>query len=76
MNVQDYSRRIEEYDGWTLNVVSYRRGETYHCTVDNVDPGAVIARATGSTREGAERRAVVAARRRLNRTRRFPPASG
>jgi hypothetical protein len=44
----------------------------YHCTINNVDPGARFARADGSTREEAERRALEKAERYLAQTRRFP----
>ena len=35
-----------------------RLGDVYHCTIYNVDPGARFARADGSTREEAERKAL------------------
>jgi ribosomal protein S12 methylthiotransferase accessory factor YcaO len=45
--------------------------KTYYCTVDNVDPGAVIARAKGATREEAEAEAIAKAKERLLQTRVF-----
>ena len=39
------------------------------CEIDNVSPGARLARAEGATREEAEGAAMAAAERRLARTR-------
>jgi hypothetical protein len=49
--------------------VSYRLDERFVCEIDNVSPGARVARAEGATREEAERAAIAAAERRLGRTR-------
>ena len=49
MRAEEYSTRIQELDGWKVRLTSYRLGNTYHCTADNVDPGAWIARAQGAT---------------------------
>ena len=35
-------------------IETYKLGDVYHCTIDNVDPGARFARAEGSTSEEAE----------------------
>ena len=72
MRAEEYSTRIQELDGWKVRLTSYRLGNTYHCTADNVDPGAWIARAQGATREEAENRASERARQLLGRTRRMP----
>jgi hypothetical protein len=48
--------------------VSYKLGERFICEIDNVNPGARVARAEGSTREDAERTAIETAERRLTRT--------
>ncbi len=72
MRAEEYSTRIQELDGWRVRLTSYRLGNTYHCTADNVDPGAWIARAQGATREEAESRASERARQLLGRTRRMP----
>ncbi len=53
-------------------LTSYRIGETFHCTLDNVSPGATLARTTGSTREEAESKAIERAAERLGRTTRHP----
>ena len=72
MRAEEYSTRIQELDGWKVRLTSYRLGNTYHCTADNVAPGAWIARAQGATREEAESRASERARQLLGRTRRMP----
>jgi len=74
MHAQEHVRREAELEGWPVAIVSYRLGETYYCEVDNVSPGARIARSEGPTREAAEAAAIADARRRLARTRR--PGSG
>ena len=70
MKPEDYSNREEEILGWRIRISSYRLRERYHATVENVDPGARIARGEGSTRQEAEGQALEDARRRLERTRR------
>jgi len=70
MKVEDYSERRIEIEGWPVNVTSYKIGETYHCKVDNVSPGAAIARTTASTKEEAERTAIERATKALSRTKR------
>jgi hypothetical protein len=69
MRAEDYQRRREELAGWPVGIVSYRLGERYICEVDNVSPGARIARAEGASREDAEGKALADATRRLGRTR-------
>lgn len=41
-----------------LRITSYKLGSEFACMVDNVDPGATIARARSMTREGAEAEAI------------------
>ena len=72
MRAEDYQRRREELAGWPVGVVSYRLGDHYVCEIDNVSPGARIARGEGATREEAEQQAREAATRRLGRTRLHP----
>ena len=69
MRTEDYQRRKEELAGWPVGIASYRLGDKWFCEIDNVSPGARIARAEGATREDAEREAKAAATRRLARTR-------
>ena len=48
---EDYQVREHAFPSHQVRVSSYRLGQTYYCTVDNVDPGAVLARSQGATRE-------------------------
>ena len=68
MRAEDYQRRRQELAGWPVGIVSYKLGERFVCEIDNVSPGARVARAEGATREEAERAAMATAERRLNRT--------
>ena len=72
---EDYLETKQELDGWPINIVSYRVGATFCCTIDNVSPGARFARAEGHTREEAESAALEKAKRYLRQTRRFPASS-
>ena len=76
MKAEEYTERTEEIDGWSVHVVTYSLGDRFSCTIDNVDPGARIARAEGATRDEAERLALEKARKYLGQTRRFPPSIG
>ncbi len=69
MKPEEYSRRQQEVGRWKINIISFKLGDRYYCTVDNVEPGARIARGEGATREEAERSAVEKATARLSRTR-------
>lgn len=69
MKPEAYETRREVHAGWPLNVVSYQLGDRFYCSVDDVDPGARLARGEGTTREEAERQAIEKARRMLERTR-------
>ena len=75
MKPEDYSERREEMEGWQVHIISYKLGDTYYCTIDNVSPGANFSRGQGATKEEAERVALEKARDRLARTRRFPTAA-
>ena len=63
---QEYLERTESVPPFRIHIVSYRLGDVYYCSVDNVDPGAVIARSEGSTREEAEVRALERAKKLLS----------
>ena len=71
MNAEGYRKRRQELAGWSIEIESYKFGEIYYCTINNVDPGARFARAEGSTREEAESRALEKAERYIKQTRRF-----
>lgn len=70
MKAEEYTERNETIDTWPVHIVTYRIGEKYYCTIDNVDPGARFARAEGGTREDAERTALEKAKKHLGQTRR------
>jgi hypothetical protein len=72
---EDFRETKQELDGWPINIVSYRIGTTWYCTIDNVSPGARFARAEGPTREAAESAALEKATKHLKQTRRFSPSS-
>jgi hypothetical protein len=70
MTVEQHQVRTMDIAGWPVSLTSYRIGETFHCTLDNVSPGATLARTMGATREEAEEKAVARATERLERTKR------
>jgi hypothetical protein len=72
---EEFRETKRELDGWPINIVSYRIGSTYYCSIDNVSPGARFARAEGPTREAAESTALEKAARYLKQTRRMPRSS-
>lgn len=69
MKAEEHRERKEQIGRWPINVVSYRIGTEWICTVDNVSPGANIARATGTSRDEAERQAIEKAKERVAQTR-------
>ena len=68
---EEYGKRQQELDGWSITVETYKLGDIYYCTIANVDPGARFARAEGATREDAETKALEKAARYLKQTRKF-----
>ncbi len=75
MKAEEYTERRETVDGWPVHIVTYRIGDKYYCSIDNVDPGARFARAEGTTREDVERVAFEKAKKYLKQTRRFPAST-
>lgn len=71
LKAEEYRERREEISGWPIRIVSYRIGQRCYCAIDNVDPGARLARGEGRTREEAETVALEKVRQYLPRTRRF-----
>ena len=71
MKAEGYNRRRQDLRGWPIEIETYKLGDVYYCSINNVDPGARFARAEGSTREDAETRALEKADRYLSQTRRF-----
>ena len=70
MKPEDYSERTVEVDGWQVHLISYRLGDKFHCTADNVSPGANLARVVGDSREDVEAKALARAKDLLARTKR------
>ena len=70
MKPEEYAERQMEMAGWPVHVVTYRLGKLFYCKVDNVSPGAQVARASAATREEAEQQALAKAGERLAATRR------
>ncbi len=66
---EDHQSRKETLEGWDINITSYKIGDKHYCHIDNVSPGATIARGEGATREEAEGVAMEKARDRLAKTR-------
>ena len=67
---EDYQRRTDTLAGWPVKIVSYRIGATHYSHIDNVSPGATIARANAASREAAEEEAIAKAAGRLEKTQR------
>jgi hypothetical protein len=65
---EEQQERRESLPPFEIRILSYRLDKTYYCKVDNVDPGAVIARASGATREEAEAEATTRAKEKLLQT--------
>lgn len=70
--VEEHSTRKDSLAGWNVGITTYRIGDTYHCHVDNVSPGATVARAQAATREEAEKVAIERATARLAETKKHP----
>ncbi len=65
----EYQERIEPVPPFQIHITSYRIQDEYFCSVDNVDPGAVIARSKSLTREVAESIAISRAKAKLKKSR-------
>ena len=62
---KNHQMRNESVGQWTIRIRSYQLGDAYICTVDNMSPGAVIARSNAATRAAAESEAVAQAKAAL-----------
>lgn len=69
LKAEEHQREERVLGGWPAGVTTYRIGETWICKVDNVSPGATVARGRGKTRQEALEIATTAAARRLAATR-------
>ena len=65
LKADDFRTDRKEISGWPVTVTSYRIGGTFYCRVDNVDPGATIARTEGDSYEEAVEGALTKAEIRL-----------
>lgn len=72
MQAEEYATRTLEVAGWRIRLTSYKLGDVYCCTADNIDPGAWLARSTGKTREEAENQAIEQSRQLLESSARKP----
>jgi hypothetical protein len=69
LSAQEYQREHRDVLGWSVNVTSYKIGDRFYCHIDNIDPGATIARTDAQTRDEAITKALETARERLSSTR-------
>jgi hypothetical protein len=69
LRAEDHLRVETELGGWPAGITTYRIGETWICKIDNVSPGAIVARGRGATREEAVAFASARAEHRLAQTR-------
>ncbi len=67
LNSVEHRAETRDVQGWKVKLVSYKIGEKYYCHIDNVDPGATIARADGVTRNEAVQNALKKATARLGK---------
>jgi hypothetical protein len=65
LKTQEYVEELSVIDGVAIKIASYRVGDLYHCHIDNVDVGATIARAEGTTRVQAKNNALAVAKEHL-----------
>ena len=65
LKADDFRIDTRELAGLKVNITSYKIGGTYYCHIDNVDPGATIARTEGTTQEEAVNEALLRAQQRL-----------
>lgn len=58
MKAEQYQDELKEVNGISVHIVTYKIGDEYFCHISNADPGANIARASGSTTEEARQKAM------------------
>ena len=68
---RQFSREETTFAGWPARVTTYAVLGRWVCVIDDVDPGAAVARGRGATRDEAVERASAAAAVRFAATRRF-----
>ncbi len=67
----DVQERKEKIPPFEIRITSFRLAGEYICKVDNINPGATLARGKGTKREEAEAKALAKAKELLSRTRVF-----
>ena len=75
MKPKNFSERKTQLAGWKAKITSYQLGDKFYCTVDNVSPGAWIAKTEGASREEAEKKALERASELLSKTRKLKVAA-
>ena len=65
MQAEEYHKDLQEIFGLQVSITSYKMGNQYHCHVDNIDPGATIARTEAESKEAAIAEALAKAHERL-----------
>ncbi len=75
MKAEQYKEVKDQIAGWPVKISSYKLGEKFYVTIDNVSPGAWICKTEGATLETAEAEARAKAAEMLGRTRKMPVGS-
>ena len=70
MKAEQYREVKDQIAGWPVKISSYKLGDKFHVTIDNVSPGAWICKTEGPTLEAAETQARARAAELLSKTRR------
>jgi hypothetical protein len=65
MKAENYKKEKKELEGRMINITTYQIGERFYCHIDNVSPGATIARTEGDSLEEAREAALQKATTRL-----------
>ena len=69
MKSEQFSEEQQELNGVSIRITTYKIGDEFHCHVLNADPGATIARAMASTKDGARQEAMRKASERIKQKR-------
>ena len=72
MNAEQYETYSSELCGFNINVTTYKIDTQFYCIVDNVDPGAQVAKAKAPTKDAAIEKALKDSEEKLSNTRRNP----
>ena len=65
LNAEVYQESPYVLNGVALTITTYKIGERFYCHIQNADPGATIARASGTSREEATEAALAKVSKRL-----------